>query len=98
MLITRKKRRGFKEVSISLINKPPEQVKNIKYLEIAFDGKLNLREHFMHITRKCNNLIHALAKSSKLGWWLNHEALNTIYKVAILSLMLYPAPIWIGAI
>jgi hypothetical protein len=36
-------------------------------------------------------------KSAKLSWGLNHEALNTIYKGAILSLMLYGVPIWIGA-
>jgi hypothetical protein len=52
----------------------------------------------MHITGKCNKLIHALAKSANLGWGLNHEALHTIYKGAVLPLMLYGAPIWIGAI
>jgi len=51
----------------------------------------------MHITGKCNKLIHALAKSAKLSWGLNQEALNTIYKEAILPIMLYGAPIWIGA-
>jgi len=51
----------------------------------------------MYITGKCNKLIHALAKSAKLGWGLNHEALHTIYKGAILPLMLYGVPMWIGA-
>jgi hypothetical protein len=51
----------------------------------------------MHITGKCKKFIHALTKSAKLGWGLNHEALHTIYKGATLPLMLYGAPIWIGA-
>jgi len=32
-----------------------------------------------------------------LGWGLKHEALKTIYIGAILLLMLYGAPVWIGA-
>ena len=91
MVVTRKKRRENKEISICLNNKPLEQV-NIKYLGIILESKMNFREHFMHITGKCNTLIHALAKSAKLGWGLNHEAFHTIYKGAIL----YGAPIWIG--
>ena len=61
------------------------------------DSKLNFREHIMYTAGKCTKLIHVLAKSSKMRWGLNHEALNTIYKGAILPLMLYSAPIWIGA-
>ena len=60
------------------------------------DNKLNFREHFMHITGKFNKFTHALAKSAKLGCGLNHEALHTIHKGAILPLMLYGAPIWVG--
>jgi len=97
MVVTRKKRRENKEVSIRLNNKPLGQVNNIKYLGIILDSKLNFREHFMHITGKRNKLIHALAKSANLSWGLNHEALNTIYKGAILPVMLYGAPIWGGA-
>ena len=80
------------KVSIYLNNKPLEQVNNIVYLGFILDSKLNFREYNMHITGKCNTLIHALAKSAKLGWGLNHEAFHTIYKGAIL----YGAPIWIG--
>ena len=86
------------KVSIYLNNKPLEQVNNIVYLGFILDSKLNFREYNMHITGKCNKLIHALAKSANLGWGLNHEALHTIYKGAVLPLMLYGAPIWIGAI
>ena len=81
-------RREKKEVSIYLNNKPLEQVNNIKYLGIILNSKMNFREHIMHITGKCNKLINELAKSAKLGWGLNLEALHTINKGAILHLML----------
>ena len=95
MVVTRRKRRENTEVSIYLNNEPLEQVNNIKYLGIILDSKLNVREHIIHTSRKCSTLIHALAKSAKLNWGLKHEVLNTIYKGAILSLMLYGAPVWI---
>ena len=59
MVVTRKKRREHKEVLIHLNNKSLEQVNNIRYLGIILDSKLNFREHIMHITGKCNKLIHA---------------------------------------
>jgi hypothetical protein len=41
MVVTRKKRRENKDVSIDLDNKLLEQVNNIKYLRIIVDNKLN---------------------------------------------------------
>jgi ribonuclease HI len=58
---------------------------------------LNFREHIISTSKKCTTLIHALAKSAKLNWGLQQEALNTIYKEAILPLMLYGTPVWIQA-
>jgi hypothetical protein len=76
-------------------NKPLKQVKNIKYLGIVFDSKLNFREHIMYISSKCTSSILALSKSAKQCWGLNHEALYTIDKGANLPLLLYGAPVWI---
>ena len=39
-------------------NKILEQVKKIKYLGIIIYSKLNFREHIIHISIKCNKLIH----------------------------------------
>ena len=61
------------------------------------DSKLNFREHIMYTAGKCTKLIHALTKSAKLSWGLNHEALHAIYRGTILPLVLYGVPIWIGA-
>ena len=93
MVISRRRRRENKNVSIYLNNKPLDQVNKIKYLGIIIDSKLTFREHLMYTSTKCTKIIHALAKSAKLSWGLKHEALNTIYKGAILPLMLYGAPV-----
>ena len=47
MMISRKKRRENKDVSIYLNNKLLEQVSTIKYLGIIIDNKLNFREHLI---------------------------------------------------
>ena len=86
MVVTRKKRRENKVVSIYLNNESLEQTSNIKYLGIIIDSKLNSREHIIQTSRKCSMLIHALAKSAKLSWGLKHEALKTIYKGVLLPL------------
>ena len=87
MVVTRKKKRENKDVSIYLNTKPVQQVNNIKYLGIIIDSKLNFRYHIIHTPRKCTALMNALAKLATLTWGLKHEALNTIYKGGILPLM-----------
>jgi len=50
------------------------------------------------MAEKCTKLIFVLSKSAKLNWGLKHAALKTIYTGAILSLLLYGAPVWKKAI
>jgi len=95
IIISRRKRKEDKEISIHVNNKMLEQVQTIKYLGIIIDSKLNFREHIIHISSKCNKLIHVHSKSAKLSWGLSHAALHTIYKGAVLPLLLYGAPVWI---
>jgi hypothetical protein len=72
MVISRRKRKENKEISIYINNKPLEQGQKIKYLGIIFDSKLNFREHIMYISSKCTKLINALSKSAKQCWGLSH--------------------------
>jgi hypothetical protein len=97
MVVTRRKRKESTDVFIYLNKKPLEQANNIKYFGITLDSKMNFREHIIQTSRKCTKLIYALAKSAKLTWGLKHEALNSINKGAIPPVMLYGAPVWIGA-
>ena len=97
MLISRRKRREPRNISIYLNNRLLEQVNSMKYLGIVIDSKFKFNQHIKCTAEKCATLIHTLSKSAKLNWGLNHEALKTIYNGAILPLMLYGAPVWIEA-
>ena len=98
MLITRKKGENGNGIRIYLNNKELELVNSIKYLGIVLDKKFSFNEHIEYVTNKCTKLIHTLSKSAKISWGLSHEALTTIYKGAILPLLMYGAPIWIKAL
>jgi hypothetical protein len=69
----------------------------MKYLGIIIDNKLKFSEHTSYTPERCTKLIHSLSKSAKVSWGLKHEALKTIYKGAILPLLLYGAPVWYEA-
>ena len=97
-LITRRKRKENKEIAAYMKNKRLYQVQTIRYLGIIIDSKINSREHILCTPQKCTKLIHAISKSAKLKWGLSHRALHTIYKEAILPLMTYGVPVWIGAL
>jgi hypothetical protein len=97
MLISRK-RKEAKEINIYLHNKPLEQVTTMKYLGIIRDSKFKFTEHISYAAEGCTKLIQSLSKSAKVSWGLRHEALKTIYKGAILPLLLHGgAPVWIEA-
>jgi len=98
MLISRRKRKETKEIKIFLNNKPIEQVTTMKYLGVIIDEKLKFSQHISYAADKCAKLIFSLSKSAKIHWGLKHEALTTIYKGAILPLLLYGAPVWIEAL
>jgi len=95
MIISRRKRKEVKEIKVYLLNKPLEQVTTMKYLDTIRDNKFKFSEHISYAAEICTKLSHTLSKSAKLSWGLKHEVLKTIYKGAILHLLLYGAPAWI---
>jgi hypothetical protein len=64
-------------------------------LRIVIYDKFKFSQHINHAADKCAKLIFSLSKSAKIHWGLEHEALTTIYKGAILPLLLQGAPVWI---
>jgi hypothetical protein len=100
MIITRRKIKENKEKTAYtyMNNKIIEQVQKIKYLRIIIDSKLTFREYIIHISSKCTKIIHALSKSAKQNWGLSHAALHTIYKGAVLPIMLHGALVWAKAL
>jgi len=97
MLISRRKRKEVKDINIYLNNKPLEQVTIMKYLGIIIDDKFKFSQHISYAAEKYTKLIYSLSKSAKVSWGLKNEALKTIYKGAILPLLLYGAPVWTEA-
>ena len=69
----------------------------MKYLGIVIDSKFKFSERISYAAERSSKLIHSLSKSAKLTWGLHHEALQTIYKGAILPLLLYGALVWAEA-
>jgi hypothetical protein len=59
--------------------------------------KFKFSEYISYAAEKCTKLIHSLSKSAKISWGLKHEAQKTIYKGAVLPLLLDRAPVWIEA-
>jgi len=52
MLIARKKKSHRENINIYLNNKGLEHVKEMKYLGICFDNRLNFHKHMEHTTEK----------------------------------------------
>jgi len=97
MLISRRKRKESRALNVYLNHKKLEQVTTLKYLGIIMDHKFTFKDHIAHVTDRCAKLIHGLSRAAKVTWGIKHEAMKTIYKGAILSLLLYGAPVWIEA-
>jgi len=98
VVISRRKRKENKEINIYLNNKPLQQVTTLKYLGIIIDNKFKFSDHISYSAIRCGKLTHILSISAKLTWCLSHKALQTIYKGAILPLLLYGAAVWADAI
>ena len=55
MLLTRRKRKGQKEIEIDLNNKLLLQVHSLKYFGIIFDSKFLFREHINYMAENAHN-------------------------------------------
>jgi hypothetical protein len=97
MLVTRRKRREDKKITLYLHFRPIEQVTQMKYLGIIMDQKFKFEEHIKYTAERCTKLIFNLARAARLKWGMKQEAIATIYKGAILQLLSYGAPVWFGA-
>ena len=67
-------------------------------LGIVIDRKFKVSEHISYVVERCKKVIHSLSKSVKISWGLQPEALQSMYKGAVLYLLLYGAPVLIEAV
>jgi ATP-dependent Clp protease adapter protein ClpS len=97
MLISRRKGKENKNITVYLNQKPLDQVTQMKYLGIILDHKFRFQEHIKYAAERCAKLIHTLSKAARLSWGIKPAAIATIYKGAILPLLTYGATVWIEA-
>ena len=97
MLISRRKKKEDRAQNVYLNNKKLKQVTTFIYLGIIMENKLTFKEHIAYVEERCAKFIHGLSKAAKVSWRIKHDAMKTIYKGAILPLLLYGAPVWIDA-
>jgi len=97
MLISTRKRKESRVLKVYLNHNKLEQVTILKYLGIIMDHKFTFKDHIAYDTDRCAKLIHGLYRAAKVTWGIKHEVMKTIYKSAILPLLLYGAPVWIEA-
>ena len=98
VLFISRKRKDDKDVDIYLNYKRLHKNEEMKYLGIYFDRKFNFNAHIDHTVTKLITLINMLARTAKLQWGLGHKDLKTIYKGMVVPILMYRAPIWVGAI
>jgi hypothetical protein len=79
MLVTRRKRREDKDITLYLHFKPLEQVTQLKYLGIILDQKFKFQEHIKYTAERCAKLTHTLSRAARLTWGVKYEAIATIY-------------------
>jgi len=66
----------------------------MKYLGIILDQKFKFQEHIRYAAERCTNLMHNLSRAARMTCGLKNEAVSTMYKGAILPLLMYGAPTW----
>ena len=62
-----------------------------------FESKMNCTEHIVYIRMKCTKLIDNVSKNAKQSLGISYGAMYTVYKGAILPLLLYGMPVWIDS-
>lgn len=91
------KRRRQPTQNLLMSNNEIKFDKQLKYLGVILDSKLNFGAHVASIKTKANNCVRAvyplICKSSKL----NIVNKMTIFKTIVRPILLYAAPVWMNA-
>jgi hypothetical protein len=66
MLVTRRKRREDKKITLYFQFRPIEQVTQMKCLGIIMDQKFRFEEHIKYTAERCTKLIFNLARAARL--------------------------------
>jgi len=75
-----------------------DQTEKIKYFGIHLKIKLIFNSHTDRTVGKLIPLVNMLSRMAKLHWGFVHKALKTIYEGVVVPILMFGAPIWVGAI
>ena len=70
ILVSRRKRKENKNVTVYLNNKPLEQVTQMKYLGIILGQKFRFQEHIKYAAERCAKANSQPIKSGKTNMWV----------------------------
>ena len=65
MIVSRRKRKENKNITVYLNNKTLTQVTLMKYLGIILDHKFRFQDHITYVAERCAKLIHSLSNQQK---------------------------------
>lgn len=95
MKFTRKtKKENLKLKDIKIFGKKLEEVKEIKYLGIYLDPKLNMNRHIQKIRSKAISSLWASRSLVNRTWGLKPSMMMWVYKQIILPRMTYGSLVW----
>ena len=64
-------------------------VKEIKFISIVFDSKLNFKAHILYLRKKCLKALNLLKIIAHKDWGADQKALLTLYRTLIRSKLDY---------
>ena len=97
MLVSRRKRKENKNITVYLNNKQLDQVTKMKYLGIILDHKFKFNEHIQYTAERCGKLIQSLARAARMTWGIKYASMDIVHKGVIIPLLTYGTPVWIVA-
>jgi len=71
MVVSRRKRKENKNITVCLNNKPLDQVIKMKYLKIILNHKFRCNKHIKYTAERCGKLNHSLSRAAKMTWGSN---------------------------
>ncbi|GFW91551.1 reverse transcriptase domain-containing protein [Trichonephila clavipes] len=69
-------------------------VKELKYLGVVLDSEFCWKQHVLHLSNKCENILLGLNKVVRNSFGIKSNVLSLIYKQGIVPFICYGSQIW----
>ena len=85
MLFSHKSSKPINTIKLKIGNTEIPLVKEVKFLGVTFDKKLNFKSHIAQVQTRCKQTLNLLRVISGTSWGANTKTMLMVYKSAILS-------------